>query len=142
MLIFFTLWFFKDGYWGYRDKNEAVVMKQLFLAADENPATNVDFHVRVIDEFNKQMYTEESWAQFAAEQRIPVPTDKNLLPRDFDYDQKWPEEIINGYDELKDKKQSKLWDAFSSRTKLPHEPSEKLYEASTIRQQFIAGAVC
>ena len=84
MLMFFALWFFKDGYWGYRDKNEAVVMKQLFLAANENPATNVDFHVRAIDEFNKQEYTEESWAAFAADQEIPVPENKDLLPRDFD----------------------------------------------------------
>ena len=142
MLMFFALWFFKDGYWGYRDKNEAVVMKQLFLAANENPATNVDFHVRAIDEFNKQEYTEESWAAFAADQEIPVPENKDLLPRDFKHKQKWPEEIINGYAELKDKKQNKLWDKFSSRTKLPHEPSEKLYEAGTIRQQFIAGGIC
>ena len=67
MLIFFALWFFKDGYWGYRDKNEAVVMRELFQHADTPPASNVDFHVRAIDEFNKQEFTAESWASFAAE---------------------------------------------------------------------------
>jgi len=147
MLLFFALWFFKDGYWGYRDKNEAVVFKELFKHANDNPASNVDFQVRAIEEFAKQEYTKESWATFAGDQKVPVPEDRDLLPRDFFKDSsgespKWPEEIINGYQELKDNKPNLLWDAFSSRTKLPHEPSEKLYEAGTIREQFIVGGVC
>ncbi len=142
MLIFFSLWFFKDGYWGYREKNEAVVFKQLFLAANESPTTNVDFEVRAIDEFNKVEYTKESWVAFASEQVVPTPSSKALLPREFDYDQKWPEEIVNGFEVLSDNKPNKLWDDFSSRTKLPYEPSEKLYEEGTIREQFIVGGIC
>ena len=146
MLLFFTLWFFKDGYWGYRDKNEAVVMKELFQHADDKPANNIDFQVRAMEEFNKQEYTAESWAAFAAEQKVPVPEDRDLLPRDFFKDSdgespKWPKEIINGYQELNDKKPNLLWDAFSSRTKLPHEPEEKLFDSDTIREQFIAASV-
>jgi len=142
MLIFFSLWFFKDGYWGYRDKNEAVVMKQLFLGSKDSPTTNVDFALKAVDEFEKGEYTEETWAAFAKEQTIPVPSNKDLLPREFDYDQKWPEEIINGYEELKNDKPYELWKEYSSRTSFPIEPSEKLYEAGTIREQFIVCGVC
>ncbi len=142
MLTFFALWFFKDGYWGYRDKNEAVVMKQLFLASGESPYTNVDFATPATTAFKEQEYTADSWAAFASEQLVPVPESKNLLPRDFDYDQKWPEEIVNGYEELKNKKVNLLWVDFSGRTKLPREPSEKLYEEKTIREQFIVCGIC
>lgn len=142
MLLFFSLWFFKDGYWGYRDKNEAVVMKQLFLAEDEAPAKNVDFAVRAIDEFKKLEYTAESWKTFASGQTIPVPEDKNLLPRNFDYNQKWPEEIVNGYEELSQNKVLSLWKEYTNKTKIDFEPSEKLYEAGTIREQFIVCGIC
>lgn len=142
MLTFFSLWFFKDGYWGYRDKNEAVVYKQLFLAANESPTKNVDFAVRAMDEFKKTSYTKEDWSAFASEQIIPAPTNKDLLPRDFDYSQKWPEELVNGYDELNDDKPHVLWANFTSRTKLPLEPSEKLYDEGTIREQFIVCGIC
>ena len=142
MLTFFSLWFFKDGYWGYRDKNAAVVEKQLFLASDDSPTTNVDFEVKAVDEFKKKEYTPETWAAFASEQVFATPSDKNILPRDYDFNKNWPEEIVNGYDELKKDKPYELWEAYSSRMSLPIKPSEKLYDAGTIREQFIVCGIC
>lgn len=142
MLTFFTLWFFKDGYWGYRNKNEAVVIQQLFLAVDAKATENVDFAVRAINTFDSHEYTAESWAAYAAEQIVPVPANKDLLPRDFDYELKWPEEIVNGYEELKNKNPQELWKVYTARTGTDFEPSEKLYERDTILQQFYVSGIC
>lgn len=142
MLTFFSLWFFKDGYWGYREKNVEVVMQQIFLGENESATKNVDFEVKAIDEFQKKEYTPESWTAFAKEQLISVPEDKSLLPRDHDFTATWPEEIFNGYDELKDGKPHVLWKAYTKRTGLPIEPSEKLFDEGKIREQFITCGIC
>ncbi len=142
MLTFFSLWFFKDGYWGYREKNVAFVTNLLFSDKGEKFPESLDFAVAASNEFNKEKYTAETWAAFASEQIIPAPEDKSLMPRDYDYSQKWPEEIVNGYNELKEDKPYKLWEAYSSRTSLPIKPSEEIYDAGTIREQFIVCGIC
>ncbi len=142
MLTFFSLWFFKDGYWGYRDKNVEVVMKQLFLGENEEASKNVDFAVKAVDEFKKKDYTREAWAEYASAQVVPTPADKDLLPRDFDYTTRWPEEIVNGYDELKEGNSFMLWKAYSGRVSMPLEPSEKLFDSGTIGEQYIVCGVC
>ncbi len=142
MLTFFTLWFFKDGYWGYRDKNAEVAVQQVFLGEGTAPSKNVSFAVKAIDEFNKKEYTSESWSAFAKEQLINTPENKELLPRDYDYTATWPEEIVNGYDELKDGNPHILWKAYTKRTGLPFDPSEKFFDEGKIREQFITCGIC
>jgi len=142
MLTFFSLWFFKDGYWSYRDKNAEVVIKQVFLGQNEDPAEKVDFAVKAIDEFNKKEYTPETWAAFAKEQVVSAPDNKNTMPRDYDYSSKWPEEIVNGYDELKKDEMFGLWKAYTNRTGLPIEPNEKIYDEDTIGNQYTVCGVC
>jgi hypothetical protein len=141
MLAFFSLWFFKDGYWSYRDKNAEVVVKQVFLGTDEDPVDKADFVVKAIDEFNKEEYTQDTWQAFAKEQTISAPSNKNILPRDYDYSAKWPEEIVNGYDQLKKDEMYPLWKAYSNRTGLPIEPNDKIFDEDTIENQFITCGV-
>ncbi|MFT6794195.1 MAG: hypothetical protein ACJAR1_002201 [Rubritalea sp.] len=145
MLTFFSLWFFKDGYWSYREKNAEVVIKQVFLGENEDPAKKVDFAVKAVDEFNKKEYTPETWAAFAKEQLVSVPENKNILPRDHDYGAKWPEEIVNGYEALKmgeQKDMHGMWSKYTSRTGLPIEPNEEIFDEDTIENQFITCGVC
>lgn len=141
MLLFFSLWFFKDGYWSYRDKNAEVVVQQVFLDEDQDPVKDSDFVVKAIDEFKKQEYTPETWAAFAKEQIISAPENKNILPRDFDYSMKWPEEIVNGYDQLKKSEMYPLWKAYSQRTGLDIKPNDKIFDEDTIDNQFITCGV-
>lgn len=141
MLLFFSLWFFKDGYWTYRDMNAEVVVQQVFLDEDQDPVKDADFAVKAIDEFNKQEYTPETWAAFAKEQIISTPESKNILPRDFDYDAKWPEEIVNGYDQLKKSEMYPLWKAYSQRTGLDIKPNDKIFDEDDIENQFITCGV-
>ena len=145
MLTFFSLWFFKDGYWSYREKNAEVVIKQVFLGKNEDPVDKVDFAVKAIDEFNKKEFSPESWVSFAKNQLVSVPGNKNILPRDYDYSAKWPEEIINGYEALRKGEQKDmygLWSKYTSRTGLPIEPNDKIYDEDTINNQFITCGVC
>jgi hypothetical protein len=137
MLLFFSLWFFKDGYWTYRDKNAEVVIQQIFLEKGDSAIKDADFVVKAIDEFNKQEYTPESWAAFAKEQKISTPESKNILPRDFDYSRKWPEEIVNGYDQLKKSEMFPLWKAYSQRTGLDIKPNDKIFNEDDIKTQLI-----
>lgn len=142
MLIFFALWFFKDGYWGYRDKNAEVVVKQVFLGENEDVAEKADFAVKALDKFNENEYTPETWVAFAKMQVINTPENKDLLPRDFDYSATWPDEIVNGYEKIKNGEMFALWKAYSSRKGLALEPKNKIYDEGTIREQFITCGVC
>ncbi|MFT5905821.1 MAG: hypothetical protein ACI9E1_001425 [Cryomorphaceae bacterium] len=145
MLTFFSLWFFKDGYWSYREKNAEVVISQLFLGDTEDTVDKADFVVKAIDEFNKKEYTPETWVAFAKDQVVRAPDNKNTMPRDYDYSAKWPQEIINGYEALKKGEQKDmygLWSKYTSRTGLPIEPNDKIYDEDTIKNQFITCGVC
>lgn len=145
MLTFFSLWFFKDGYWSYRDENAEVVIRQVFLGATEDPVDKADFVVKAIDEFNKKEYTPETWVSFAKEQVVSAPDNKDTMPRDYDYSAKWPEEIINGYEALKSGEQKGmygLWSKYTSRAGLPIEPNDKIYDEDAIKNQFITCGVC
>lgn len=140
MLAFFTLWFVKDGYSGYRQKNLEYVTHQLF---SEKKDGQDDYVVNAIELFNAKEYTADTWAAFASAQTLPVPKEeRGLLPRDFDYSTKWPEEIVNGYDELKDEKPYELWKKYSGKKGWSMEGPEKLYDEGKIREQFIVAGIC
>jgi len=140
MFAFFALWFFRDGYTGYREKNAEVVIKQVFLGENESPADKADFAVKALDKFNENEYTPESWEAFACEQWVSLPENKSILPRDY-VQLKWPEEIVKGYDSLKKSDMYSLWKAYSQREGLPIEPNEKIYDEDTINNQFVAAVV-
>lgn len=147
MLSFFALWFFKDGKWGYRDKNVAYVNHALFqqqmnpedelLNSDGEPAASAG------QLFKEKEYTKESWAEFASQQVVPTPKkDRGLLPEDYDFSTKWPKELVDGYDDLKKGTQLTLWNKVSADNEWPQKPSENLYNEGKISEQFVVGGVC
>ncbi len=142
MLLFFSLWFFKDGYFSYREKNAAVIIKQVFIGENEKSVDKADFVVKALAEFKKKEYTAETWAEFAKEQIICSSEHQNILPRDHDFSATWPEEIVNGYDQLKKSEMYPLWNAYSNRTGLPISPDDNLKDEDTIRNQFITCGIC
>ncbi len=140
MLLFFALWFLKDGVWGYRQKNLEYVTHHLF----ENPREGQpSYIVNAHEVFKNGNFTKESWAEYARKQVVPTPDkSRGLLPRDYDYNTKWPEELVNGYDALKKGQQLKLWNAFSGRMKWSQEVEHKLLDEGKIREQYITAAIC
>lgn len=142
MLTFFSLWFFKDGYWGYRNQNAEVVIRQVFLEVNDKIADKAEFAVKAVDEFNKGEYTPETWAAFASDQVVKTPENRDVLPRDYDFSTMWPEEIVNGYDALKKGEVHGLWQAYTNRTGLDIDPSKKIFDEETIRNQFLTCGVC
>ena len=140
MLTFFTAWFFKDGHSGYREKNLEYVSQQLFAEKKEGQS---DYIVNAIEVFKSKEFTSESWAEYASAQTLPTPNvERGLLPRDLDYSQKWPEELVNGYEALKEDRPDKLWKEYSARMKWSIDGPEKLYDEGKIREQFIVSGIC
>lgn len=140
MLGFFCAWFLKDGYSGYRAKNLEYVSQQLFSDKKENQD---DYIVNVQDVFNEGDYTEESWREFAGKQVLSTPAEeRGLMPRDYDFSSKWPDEVVNGYEALKEEEAYSLWKEYSGRMEWALDGPEKLYDEGKIKEQFITAGVC
>ncbi len=139
ILSFFALWFFKDGRWGYRDKNVEYVNHSLFKKVS-NPEDK--FAKTAYQYFNEGEYTKESWSEFASKQVVPTPAkDRELLPEDYNYDAKWPKELVGGYDVIKAGNPIQLWTRVSAREKWSQKPSEKIYDESKISEQYTVCSV-
>jgi len=140
MLAFFCAWFIKDGYSGYREKNLHYVSKQLF---SDKKKGQEDYVVNVQEVFNEGTYTEKSWKEFASKQVLSAPAEeRGLMPRDYDFGSKWPDEVVNGYKALKAEDPHSLWKEYSGRMKWDLEGPKEIYDEGTIREQFIVSGVC
>lgn len=141
MFAFFTAWFIKDGYSGYRQKNLEYVAKLLF--SEKKKEGKDEFGVLAIEEFKAAEYTPESWAEFAKKQTIATPAaERGLLPRDYDFDTKWPDELVNGYEELKNEDLHSLWVSYSGRMKYDESPADALFDEESIMWQYITAGIC
>jgi len=77
MLSVFGVLFFMDGMWGYREKNLHFYVHQSFISAGK--------------EFQRLQgndgFTESSWKEFAAKQRVSFPEDAiDVIPKEIDSD--------------------------------------------------------
>lgn len=153
MFLFFLLWFLKDGLWGYRDKNVSYVQYQLFSSSD-GTREGEGLPVRAKNIFAKQKaeyesknpgseYTEEMWKEFAAKQIIPMPTDAEyVMPKDYDLEQPWPEELVNGFEKLEKDDPESLWRELAVRKGWDEKVADELMHKGKINEQYWVAGVC
>lgn len=133
MFVVFAVLFFKDGMWGYREKNLQFYVHEAFVEAGKS-----------FQKFqNKGELTEKKWKEHAAAQKVPFPDDAaEVLPRDTDLSMKWPEEIAAGYQVMHEKGgqtgAAKLWEDYSGAREWSSEVEEKAFKKNKINEQFIA----
>ena len=137
MFLFLGGWFVKDGMVGYPKKNVVFYTYKAFEAAEK------EFEAR-----EKAGQSSAGWERFAAEQRIPFPEEKGVLPKDVDSEQAWPEVLLDyeGYRKAYEAERSKveppLWSAFSDSKGWGEKPPKTDHDAKSIRNQFVYGAIC
>lgn len=137
MFSVFAVLFFKDGMWGYREKNLHWYVHQAFVKA------GVDFQ----DFQNKGKATEASWKDHASKQKVAFPDDaSDVLPRDAGLDMPWPGELVAGFDVLQEKGgqtgAAKLWEDYTGARKWDSDVGEEPYKKNKIDHQFWALGVC
>ena len=128
----FAVMFFKDGKWGYRDKNLVYYHKQAFAEA-----------VSLFGEKGDEMGPSE-WREFAKSRTIPLPEDRSVLPEGTPESIPWPEVLGDhaAVKEAMDAWPAKLFDPYREaanlRAKLPDTP----YDARKISEQWIVFWIC
>lgn len=132
MFAVFSYLFYKDGYTGYRNKNEQYVMYQLFTIAAPRKVTS-------------EGMDEERWKRELAEERITVPTTEEApLPSTFDKEQKWPSLLRDNYALLVGSSDGgkSLWTKYSGEKGWGEVPPEKLYDQEAINTQIYLAVFC
>lgn len=101
MFSVFAYLFYTDGSLGYREQNEQVLYNDLIV----NEAAELALEIE----------TEQDWKAFAATQEVGKGGEDFPLPADFDVTAAWPEELVNGFSELKrgSNGPQKVWEAYS-----------------------------
>ncbi|SHJ39004.1 hypothetical protein SAMN02745181_1941 [Rubritalea squalenifaciens DSM 18772] len=138
MLAVFAVLFYQDGTTGYKEKNLHFFMNRLFTEQAPQMASEGE-------------YTAESWAEFAKGEEVPFEQGESgvvaksakgeLCPvPDTALGMEWPEELIQGYEKLKDGGASsgpkELWRDYTKRMEWDAEPKEEPYDLDTVNEQF------
>ncbi|MFK7911017.1 MAG: hypothetical protein AB8F34_10520 [Akkermansiaceae bacterium] len=136
MFSVFAILFFKDGMWGYREKNLHFYVHAAFTQAGK------DFQ----ELQNKDEATDTNWKEFASEKKVVFPDDAaDVLPRDAELEMAWPDELVNGFELLKEKGgqpgAARLWENFTSDREWDAETEEKPFKKGKITEQFWAMGV-
>lgn len=128
------VWFYVDGNTGYRKKNEVFYLNQNFERAESL------FKERTSGD---QPLDAEGWQGFVSEQQFVFPDDADkVLPRDFDVDQSWPEELAN-YEQITESQNVvDAWEAYTARVGIGSKPGEKPYSVGDIEEQFWMAGLC
>ena len=131
MFSVFAVLFFIDGTTGYRQKNLEYYLHATFKKASETFS----------DKNSEGDLTAEEWKQYASEQTVKFPEDKNILPADIELPMKWPE-ILTNYDRMKPLQPHLLWQEYSGENEMSNKVKEKPFDAGKIREQIIVFYIC
>lgn len=129
----FSILFFKDGMWGYREKNLHYYVHDAFVQAGK------DFQ-------KMNMPNELDWKNYVSAKKVKFPNDAAaILPLATQFDMPWPEEIAEGYGVLSDiggqTGAAKLWEDYSGVRKWSSETEDKPFKKGKIKEQFVAFGV-
>ncbi len=130
MFSVFAILFFKDGMWGYREKNLHFYVHEAFVQAGKD--------------FQKMDDSAEAdWKKYVSGKKVLFPDDASeVLPRDADIDMPWPEEIADGFSLMKEKGgqngAARLWEDYSGAREWSSETEEKPFKKGKITEQFVA----
>lgn len=136
MFTVFAVLFFKDGMWGYREKNLHFYVHESFVQAGK------DFQKFQ----NEGEITESKWKGYASGKNVAFPDDAvDVLPRDAKLEMPWPDELVDGYAVMQEKGgqtgASHLWEEYTGKRKWSSETEEKPFKKGKITEQFIAMGV-
>ncbi len=131
MFSFFAVLFYVDGTTGYQKKNLTYFTYQAFEEATQTFA-EMDA---------EQALTAKAWKKFASQQKVKLPEDRSVLPRDLETPMPWPE-ILTDYNKVKPLQMNLLWDEYSEQKELDSTPPEKPFDAGKIREQIVVFYIC
>lgn len=134
MLVMFSVFaglFYLDAATGYRKKNEIFYLHQAFEQADKDFAQ--------LNEHNT--LTPEAWQKHAAQQSVPFPSDRSLLPATLSGPLSWPA-ILHDYERMKRLQGNLLWREFTKERGLNAVAPEEPYDARKIQEQWIVCGIC
>lgn len=132
MFGIFTVLFFVDGKWGYREKNLSFYVSQAFEQATR--------------EFTERqgVMSPADWRTFAERQNVPFPEDRSILPEGTQVPMAWPA-ILQDYDAMKAslaQEKNKLFNDYRLTAGIKKDAPEHAYPAGKIREQWIVCYFC
>ncbi len=130
----FSVLFFVDGKWGYRNENLSYYVWQGFDKAAK------DFAAR------ESGLTPEAWQAHAATQTIDLPEDRSILPPGTPDPMPWPA-VLQDFEKMKatpgrPPELKKLFDEYRKEADIRRNAPEKAFDAGKIREQWWAFGVC
>jgi hypothetical protein len=136
MLLMFGIFaalFYKDGRWGYRDKNYSYHIKRA-----------VERAVAEYGESQGSMSPSE-WREYASQQRVFVgEPDMTTLPEGTPEDLRWP--ALLGDEEVMEAGmsnwQAQIFDRYRDEAGLKHDAPEQPYSAKKIFEQWVVFWIC
>lgn len=128
----FSVMFFADGKWGYREKNLAYHVSKAFEGA--------------IGDFKAKQgeLGPEAWRVYAQRQTVDLPEDPALLPEDTPRPMPWPE-ILHDYERMKaslEQQPNPLFDEYRLAAGIRKEAPEKDFSAQKIFEQWVVFWIC
>ena len=132
MFGIFTVLFFVDGKWGYREKNLSFYVSKAF-----EQATNE------MKERQGALGPAE-WRAFAEKQTIPFPEDRSILPEGTQVPAPWPA-VLHDYDAVKasmGQEKDKLFNDYRLAAGIKKDVPEHDYPAGKIREQWVVFIIC
>jgi len=127
----FAVLFYVDASTGYRKKNEIFYLHRAFEQADKDFA-QLNEHGAL---------TAEAWKKHAAQQSVPFPTDRALLPAALGGPLPWPT-ILHDFERMKRLQGNLRWREFTKERGVNATPPEEPYDARKIQEQWIVCGIC
>jgi len=131
MFSVFAVLFFIDGTTGYHKKNFAYYVHATF-----EPATKEFARMNSGGDL-----TPTAWKEFASEQTVGFPADRDILPKGLDLPMPWPK-ILTDYGKVKPLQPHLLWQEYSGENRMNKTPPEQPFDAGKIREQIIVFYIC
>ena len=135
MLLMFGIFagmFFKDGKWGYREKN---VSYYTWRAVEEAAA-------RFGEEQSKM--TPAEWKEYAESQTLDLPEDRSILPVGTPESLPWPA-LLADYDVMKEgmaNPKKLLFDRYRDEVGMKYDAPDKAFTAGKIFEQWVVFWIC
>lgn len=128
----FTVLFFVDGKWGYREKNLSYHLSKAF-----EQATN-EFKLK------KDGMSPEEWRAFAEKQTVPFPEDTSVLPVGTQVPMPWPP-VLHDFEKMNaslGQEPNKLFNDYRLEADIKKDVPEHDFPARKINEQWAVFWVC
>jgi hypothetical protein len=132
MFGIFSVLFFVDGKWGYRQSNLSYFVAEAF-----KEATN-EFKEK------KDEMSPEAWRAFAEKQTVPFPEDLAILPEGTRVPMAWPE-VLRDYAKMKaslGQPPNTLFDDYRLEAGIKKDVPEHDFPARKIKEQWVVFWIC